>query len=192
MTGSTVSAVAMAAAWVALEAVGALAAIGVRIPTGAAIACATVAAPLALAAAARTLSSAWLGPPIVAFSAADAVLCAPADAASVRAAAQLRGTMGGAGHLHRERLAFPVAAWLGALAAGLEGIAAPSFVGAWPAALAACAALAAWLLPARPYWYREVMGGRVVVSPPAAATVLASRGGRSRPAGSAVEPDPGG
>ncbi len=177
VAGSTLTALATVAAWLALAVVGVLRAADVEVSFAAAVACAVVAGPVALAATFRTIVSVWLGPRIVTFSREDAELCGLPDAEALRAAAQLRGTMGGAGHLHRARLVFPAVAWAAALVMGMQGIDASVVAGAgpWPLVVAAMAALAAWLFPSRPYWYREVTGGGVIVSPPETAALVAAR-----------------
>jgi hypothetical protein len=164
------------ASWLALVAVGALRFAGFAIPPELRIACVAVAGPIALLALVRTVCAVWRGPRVIAFERGDAVLCGPPEAEAIRDAAQLRGTMGGAGHVYAGRLVFPVVAWSGALLEGLENLSpAFHFAGPWPFVVAIFAAIAGWVFPSRPYWYREVTGGGVVVSPPEAATlVLAS------------------
>jgi hypothetical protein len=177
LQGPTVTVVATVAAWLALEAVSAVHAMGVAVPLDIAIACAVVAGPLAITAGVRSVLAVWRGPPVIAF-AGEAVRCGPADAEAVRSSAQLKGTMGGAGHVYRARLVLPIAAWAGAILAGAE-VAAPSALqraGPWPLLVAAVAAFGAWLFPSRPYWYRETTGGGVVVTPPEAAAFLTARG----------------
>ncbi len=107
----------------------------------------------------------------------DALRCGPADAAAVRAGAQLQGTMGGAGHLHRTRLGFPIVAWTAVLAAGAQAVAPTSFdrAGPWLLVVASVALFGGWMFPARPYWYREMTGGGVAVMPPDAVGVLTGR-----------------
>jgi hypothetical protein len=111
----------------------------------------------------------WRGPELVGFRRRDAVLCDVAESAAIRAAAQLRGTTGGAGHVYRLRLAFPAIAWA-AVAAQSAGFL-RSDLGPpenWPLAVVLPAALLALLFPARSFWYREVTGGCVIVHPPRA------------------------
>jgi hypothetical protein len=96
----------------------------------------------------------------------DVAVCGPAEAELVRAAAQLRGTLGGAGHLHRVRLALPAAAWCAAAAAALAG---PEVLDVAPwTTLAGVLVTAALLFPAKAFFYREATGGRVVVHPASA------------------------
>ncbi len=185
LQGPTVTVVATVAAWLALEAVAGLHAVGVAVPPDVAIACVVVAGPLALAAGVRNVLAVWRGPPVIAFT-GEAVRCRPADALTIRASAQLQGTMGGAGHLHRSRLVFPIVAWAGVIVVGAE-VAIPTALhgaGPWPAVISAIAAFGAWLFPSRPYWYREMTGGGVLVTPPEAAAFLAARapGGEERAA----------
>jgi hypothetical protein len=163
--------------WLALVTVGGLTAAGFEIAPAARLACMAVAGPVALAAAARVACAAWRGPPVVAFERAEAAPCGPSDAETIRAAAQLRGTMGGAGYVHASRLLFPALAWLAALASAAELVSprALAAFGAWPCAIAISATTVALLFPARPFWYREITGGGVLVSPPAAAAILTRR-----------------
>jgi hypothetical protein len=159
-----------AAAWLALALVLSARFLGAPIPPRALAVLAAAALVVSAVASLRTIASAWRGPVIVSFRRREAVLCDPLDADAVRAGAQLRGTMGGAGHVHRARLAFPALAW--AAAAFLAGTVAldPSLatVPTWAAGATVCAALAAALLPARSFFYREVIGGCVIVHPPEA------------------------
>ncbi len=190
LAGSTRMAVAGLAAWLSLVLIGGLREIGVHVPLGLGIACAVIAGPVALVATLRTIAAAWLGPPVVAFLHEEAALCRPAEAVAVRAAAQLRGTMGGAGHLNRARLVFPAAAWAAALASAVEAIGVPGLdvAGPWPFVIAAIAPVVAWMFPSRPYWYREMTGGGVLVSPP---EIPALFGARAVRVAAAQEPGPG-
>ena len=190
LAGSTRMAVTALAAWLSLAAIGGLREIGVHVPLGLGVACAVFAGPVALVATLRAIAAAWLGPPVVAFSREEAALCRPAEAIAIRAAAQLRGTMGGAGHLYRRRLLFPAAAWAAALACAVEAIGAPGLDIArpWPFVIAAVAPLVTWMFPARPYWYREVTGGGIVVSPPEIPAFFAAHGVAVAPQ---AEPGPG-
>jgi hypothetical protein len=140
----------------------------------AAVAAAMLVAGLSLA---GTFTAMWRGPPVIAFAPADSVLCGAQDSEPVRAYAQLRGTIGGAGHVQPRRLVLPLLAWGAALVAGARAVWWPDLetLGAIPAALAASGAFASWLFPATPYWYREVMGGGAIVSPPEAAAALVVR-----------------
>jgi len=190
LAGSTRMAVAALAAWLSLAAIGGLRELGVHVPLGLGVACVVFAGPVALVATLRTIAAAWLGPPVVAFSREEAALCRPAEAIAIRAAAQLCGTMGGAGHLHRSRLVFPAAAWVAALATAVEAVGAPGLdaAGPWPLVVAAVSPVAAWMFPSRPYWYCEVTGGGVLVSPPGVAAVMASRCVDDRAEPRAAEP----
>ena len=96
---STGTALAAVAAWLALATVGGLSARGVAVPLPAAAACSLLAGPVALAGLIEAVTSFWRGPAIVPFARDEAVSCTTAEATFVRAAARLRGTMGGAGHL---------------------------------------------------------------------------------------------
>lgn len=154
------------AAWLALQLIASVRSAGVAIPQPAVATASAIAAALAVAAAVRTASWAWRGPPLPPFPTEDVARCAPAEADAVRAAAQLRGTMGGAGHVHRARLAFPAVAWALAAASALAGPG-PVDAAPWVAVMGGSAA-AAVLFPARAFFYREASGGRVVVHPPCA------------------------
>jgi hypothetical protein len=174
---SELTSVATLIAWLMLVSVGGLGVAAVEVPLALELACGVLAIPLAIAAAVRDVLSTWRGPRLIAFDRADAVRCDPVQAEQVRAAAQLRGTMGGAGHVHASRLAFPIASWLAALGAGTEVLlpGGSALAGAWSSAGALVAALLAWIFPARPYWYREVTGGGILVTPPEAAAAIAAR-----------------
>jgi hypothetical protein len=148
--------------------------LGAFVPKAQLIVCAAVAAPIALAAGVQRIVYLWRGPPIVSFSRIEAVRCSAAEAEAIRAAAQLRGTLGGAGHLHRSRLVLHA---LASLAAGsLAGFALLSpksdAGGTWSFAVVAGTGVLAVLLPARPFYYREATNGDVLVSPPFARTLL--------------------
>jgi hypothetical protein len=127
---------------------------------------AVVSLAFAAAVSAMNVAFVWRGPEIISFRRRDAVLCDVAEAAAVRAAAQLRGTMGGAGHVYRFRLAFPAVMWAAVAAHSaaflVRGSGRPAL---WPLAVAFPAALLTILLPARSFWYREVTGGCVLVHP---------------------------
>jgi hypothetical protein len=86
--------------------------LGAPVPPGIITITAAVAVPAATAAALQRLAYLWRGPSIVSFSRMDAVRCGVSDAEEIRAAAQVRGTLGGAGHVYRARLALHVA-WPG-------------------------------------------------------------------------------
>lgn len=128
---------------------------------------ALVAAPLALAVAIRTVAAFWRGPELVHFPVEQAVLCSGVEATSVRAAALVRGPLGGAGYARRARLVLPFVAWLAA-AVVLAGVAAGATDGPeWRRGLEllAIAVVARAVFPARPFWYREHREGAVVLYP---------------------------
>jgi hypothetical protein len=163
---STLGAVA-GGAWAGLEGLRLLHAAGADLPHTGLAACAAASTGLALVAAGRTAAWAFRGPLIATFPAAGAAVCDPAEAEAVRASAQLRGTMGGAGHVHRARLAFPAVAW--AAAAAVAAFAGPLLEESAPwVVLLVAASVAGFLLPAKPFYYREATGGRVAVYPPSA------------------------
>jgi len=165
-------------AWTALAFVALVHAVGGE-PGPVGVAFVLLAQPLAVAAALRAAASYWRGPDLISFTRGDSETCTPAEAEYVRAHAQLRGTMGGAGYLYRHRLVLPVVAWLSAAMAGAtvisEGI--DEVVGAWPVALTTTVAFVAFLLPSRPYYYRDTTGGGAIVCPPPAAFRLKRRAG---------------
>ncbi len=166
--------------WVAVATSGAfLALLGARclgafVPKAQLIVSAAVAAPIALAAGVQRLVYLWRGPSIVSFSRIEAVRCSAADAEAIRAAAQLRGTLGGAGHLHRARLALHALALLAAASlAGFALLSPKSDAGGTSSfAVVVGMGLLAMLLPARPFYYREATNGDVLVSPPFARVLL--------------------
>lgn len=188
---STMAVLAAGISWLALALVGVARATGGTVPRLAALAAAYVAAPVALAAAVQYAAAFWRGPNIVAFGLSDAVSCTPAEAAFIRSRAQLRGMMGGAGFLYPRRLALPVVAWLAAAVVGASVLSdrVDAVAGPWPVVLSTATALAAIVLPSRPFFYRDTTGGGAVLSPPSAAYRLKKRaelaGARSR--GEAVE-----
>jgi hypothetical protein len=164
------------AAWGALAFVGLVHAVGGQ-PGVVAVACVLLSQPIAVAAALRAAVSYWRGPDIISFTRADSEACTPAEAEYIRRHAQLRGTMGGAGYLYPRRLVLPVIAWM---AAGIVGAAVVSeriddATGPWPVVLTTTVAFVAFLLPSRPYYYREMTGGGVIVCPPPAAIRLKRR-----------------
>ncbi len=172
--GSTFAALVGLGAWLVLAFLGAVRALGEGggdVTRG----CLLVAIPVALAAAARAFAAYWRGPDIISFTRSDSEPCTPCEAAYVRARASIRGTMGGAGYLYPRRLALPAVAWVAAAIAGMGALsqAVDEAVGAWPVFVTFVAAtIAAFVLPARPYYYRDTAGGGAIVSPPPAAQRL--------------------
>ncbi len=143
--------------------------------------------PFALIVSIRTIAWVWRGPVIVRFPLEEAALVSGSDADRVRNAAQLRGTMGGAGHLRRSRLVIRAAAWTSISAALASTMldASKGITAAWAVA-AVVAAIVARAFPATPFWYREARGGGVLVHPSAAWSALHPLPQRSKPAGKAV------
>jgi hypothetical protein len=182
---------ATVASWLVLVTIAGLRLAGFAISPPMQLACGAVAAPIAAACAVAAVFAISRGPRIIAFERGDAVTCKPAQAQAVRDAAQLRGTMGGAGHVYPARLAFPVAAWVGAAISGTEVVSTGILrvAGPWPLAVALSAAFAALLFPARPFWYRVVTGGGVLVTPPTAAALLVARSLDEDGGAGAAEPD---
>lgn len=192
------------AAWLVLAGLVAVYRASVQVPAKAVPAAAAAALALAVAAAGRTVVSVWRGPALQRFSHDEAVCCSPSQAAAVRAAAQLRGTLGGAGHVHRGHLALPALGWLAAAAFALEAVSEPveSLTPLWAGA-ALVLGIAARVFPARPFYYREAVGNRVVFHPriaweeflrlqphllhdPAAAPLRADAGEQTAPASGEV------
>lgn len=171
--GSRLATLVGIASWLVLAFLGTVRAAGERVET-VAVACLVVAIPVAVAAAARAVAAYWRGPDIISFTRSDSEPCTPAEAAFVRACASIRGTMGGAGYLYPGRLALPAIAWLAAAVAGAgalsEGV--QDAAGPWPVVVTLGTAFAAFLLPARPYFYLETTSGGAVLSPPPAASRL--------------------
>ena len=73
------------------------------------------AALLSATCAVRSVASIWRGPRILSFGRDDAVLCPPDAAHATRNAAQIRGTMGGAGWVYRWRRLLPAIGWAAAV-----------------------------------------------------------------------------
>lgn len=171
---------------------------GAPMPAAAVQLLAAAAFAVSLAQATRTALGVWRGPVITSFPRRDAVLCDPPGADAIRAGAQLRGTMGGAGHVHPARLAFPAIAWSAAGAFAAAMLRDPSLHAAppWTLVLLGGAAVAALVAPARPFFYREVTGGRVLVFPLVACTRLlegaTAAGALQRVDGAGALPDPAG
>jgi hypothetical protein len=171
-------------AWVALGLALAAVAAGLPAPARAIPLLAGAACALSVTEGIRTALAAWRGPVITSFPRVDAVLCDPRCADTIRGGAQLRGTMGGAGYVFRARLAFPAIAWGAAAAIAAALVRAPSLrvVPGATVAVLACAIAASLLAPARPFFYREVTGGRLLVFPPGACAELLA-GGPARASG---------
>lgn len=128
--------------------------------------CGATAALLSATCAVRSVASIWRGPRILSFGRDDAVLCPPDTAHAIRNAAQIRGTMGGAGWVYRWRRLLPAIGWAAAAVLALEALGSMHAIAAsWPLLAIVPGGLAAMLLPARPFYYREVNGGGVLVSP---------------------------
>ncbi len=165
--GTTRLTAATFGAWIVLLALVGARAAGAPLPPGAVVAGAAIALATAVAVAFQTMTHAWRGPVVVDFRREEAVLCGPAEAEVVRAAALLRGTMGGAGYADRARLAFPAIASVAAAFGAGAAVADPALgsVPAWPFAVVALSVGAAALFPARPFYYREANGGSLLLHP---------------------------
>lgn len=126
-------------------------------------ACAALAAILA----ARHLLRLWRGPGVAPFDRRDAVFCDVAEAAAIRAAAQVRSRTGGAGYVGRAALLLPAATWaaiaLEAAAFALAGAESPLL---WPLVAAALGAALSVAFPPTSFQYLEAGGGCVLVHPP--------------------------
>jgi hypothetical protein len=171
-------------AWAALTSMGFARLAGVDLPPAPAAVVAALAVPAVLAAAVRALLAVRRGPRLVEFDLDDAVRCSPEEADVVRSAAQLRGTMGGAGHLHPRRLVLGAVAWAAAATPGLAVVAGGGELEGCAVLAPLLAVAVAFMFPARPFYYREAAGGALVTSPPAAAGyLLARRGGAAPPWG---------
>ena len=165
VTRFTAGAVGVCGALVVIEAAQGL---GIEVPRELALVAASVSAVFAATVAIRNVAFVWRGPVILPFPRGEAMLCDAREASAVRSAAQLRGTMGGAGYLHPRRLAFSAIAWA---AVSMQSVAllpphraATTFV---PLAVALLAAGLTAGFPASPFYYREAGGGCVLAFPPA-------------------------
>lgn len=168
-------AAAAGGASIALQALSAAGQAGGDVPAPAFAAGAAATAALAIAASLQTAWFAWRGPRIESLPEDDLTVVGPPEAETIRAAAQLRGTLGGAGHVHRHRLALPFGAWASAAGTALAGPDAYDAV-LWVMLLGVFVA-AALAFPAKAFFYREATGGRVVVYPAAAGGELLRSGG---------------
>jgi hypothetical protein len=197
--GSLGTVMAASVVWLVLTLAALVRAAGGSIPHSLELACAAVAAPVAIVAAGHTIAAYWRGPTIVSFAPVHSEVCTPDEAAYVRLASQLRGTMGGAGFLHPLRLFLPAVAWTAAAAEGVA-LAASGIHSTVFAALSLVgvgASAAAILFPARAYFYREATGGTAILSPPSVARRLKRRAAaaqerEARLAGSGLRPPPHG
>ncbi len=139
---------------------------GAEVPRAFALFTASAAAVVAATVAVRAVAFIWRGPVIVPFPRDEALLCDAREAAVVRSVAQLRGTMGGAGHVHPRRLVLSATAW-GAISVQALALVTPqrtpgTFV---PIAVALVAAALAALFPATAFFYREAAAGCVLAFP---------------------------
>jgi hypothetical protein len=173
---------AAAAIWLVLTLAALVRAAGGSVPHFLEVVCAAAAAPIAIAAAGHAIVAYWRGPTIVSFLRTDSEDCSADEAAYVRLASQLRGTIGGAGFLNPARLALPAVAWLSAAVEGLALLApgADASVFVVLAIVGIGSAAAAVLLPPHAYYYREATGGTAIVSPPSAARRLKRLAARER------------
>lgn len=163
VTSFTAAAIGACAALAALE-VGQ--AFGVAMPRASVVAAASTAAVLAATVALRHVAFVWRGPVIVSFRRREGMLCDAREAEAVRAAAQLRGTLGGAGHLFPRRLLVSALGW-GAASVQALALLLPERSAGTFAPLVAVLVLGglAVLFPAVPFYYREAAGGCVVAFP---------------------------
>lgn len=201
MTRSAKLTAASIGAWGALGVLHLARVAGAAVPAIAQPLLAGAAAALATIAACCSLAAMWRGPELVAFPRGAAAACDPERAELVRAAARIRGTMGGGGHLHPARLLLATVAWgLAAAAAASVGVAARggrepgSFLDVPPPLLVATGAAFALAaaLPPRSFVYRELSGGGVIVHPRASFDDLVHRARAARRLETPGAPVPGG
>ncbi len=173
----------------ALAVVEGAAELGVPVPRTGIVALGTAAAVLAATVAVRNLAYVRRGPLILAFQRREGMLCDARESAAIRAAAQLRGTMGGAGHLSPHRLALSAAAWAAAALQALMFVVPEhgptTFL---PLAWVVASGGLAVRFPAVPFYYREAAGGCVVAFPADVCARLLERA-RLAPAPSAMQID---
>jgi hypothetical protein len=140
---------------------------GAQVPHAVAVIGASVVAVIAATVAVRNVVFVWRGPVILAFRRGDAMLCDAREASTVRSAAQLRGTMGGAGYLHPRRLVLSAAAWAAVSVQSLALLGPQRTPATFiPLGVAIGAAALSAVFPASPFFYREAAGGCVVAFPP--------------------------
>jgi hypothetical protein len=164
VTRFTAAAVGICAALAGIEIAHAF---GAAVPHALALVSASACAVIAATVAARNVAFVRRGPVILSFPRGEAMLCDAREASVVRSAAQLRGTMGGAGYLHPRRLAFAATAWSAISAQALALVTQPrSAVTFVPLAIALVAGGLAAAFPARPFFYREAGAGCVLAFPP--------------------------
>lgn len=156
------------AVWCGFGALAIARAAGAAVPRGAVSIAAALAVAVSIGLAGRSLARIWRGPPLIGFPKEGATPCDPVEAEAIRAAAQVRGTLGGAGHVNRTRLLFPALAWAAAAAFAAGFVAPGAEARLWPlAVLVPFAVLSVYLRPS-PFHYREAMEGWLVVHPGAA------------------------
>jgi hypothetical protein len=161
---SKLSATALAAAALGLTLL-ALDIAGYPAPTAVTKALVLAATPLAAILSVRTVVGFWRGPTLMHFPVEYAALCTGSEAQAVRTAANVRGPLGGAGHVHPIRVIFPFLGWL-ATAVVLGCAAAGATRECREALLVLVLALAArTIFPPRSFWYRERRDGSLVVYP---------------------------
>lgn len=164
MTRFTVGAIGICGVLAGIEVARA---VGADAPAAVALVVASVSAVVAATVAVRNVVFVWRGPVIRSFPRREAMLCDAREAQTIRAAAQLRGTMGGAGYLHPGRLVLSAAGW-GAISVQSLALVSPQRTPATflPLAVAVVAAGLVALFPASPFFYREAGGGCVLAFPP--------------------------
>ncbi len=159
----TAIAVGLCGALVAIQAAEAL---GVRVPRTLVLLAASAAAVVSATVAVRHIAFIWRGPMIIGFRRPEGRLCDSWEATTIRAAAQLRGTLGGAGHLYPRRLVLSSIAW-GAASGTCIALVLPEHGAApvVPVAILVISGGLAMMFPAEPFYYRETAGGCVVAFP---------------------------
>lgn len=152
-------------------------------------------AALAATLAARHVVRLWRGPGVAPFDRRDAVFCDVAEAAEIRAAAQLRTRTGGAGYVGRPTLLLPAATWAAvALEAAAFALAESPLL--WPLVAAALGAALGVAFPPTSFQYLEAGGGCVLVHPALVGLRLVEAAGvppaltRFDPSRSGTSPDP--
>jgi hypothetical protein len=156
------------AVWCGFGALTLASAAGAAVPPGAISIAAFLAVAVSLGLAGRSVARIWRGPPLVGFPKEGAAPCDPVEAEAIRAAAQVRGTLGGAGHVKRARLLFPALAWAAAAAFAAGFVDPGAEARLWALAVLVPFAVLSASLRASPFHYREAMEGWLVVYPGAA------------------------
>jgi hypothetical protein len=141
-------------------------AIGLEAPRPVVAVLGSFAAVLAASVAVRHLSFIRRGPVIADYHRGEGLLCDARESAAIRAAAQLRGTLGGAGHLYPRRLVISAAAWAAAALQAVLLVLPEHDAGRFlPVVLLGVTTAAFARFPAIAFYYRETAGDCVVAYP---------------------------